>query len=151
MDTTGFYKMFGTELLYAQNEVNTPIVYLTRVDMESYTYPADGWYWFGSQEQANEFFKYNRDAVTPTLDMYVEQVQEHLDRVAKTRNYDGILSLCSYVTSKDPQFSVEGQAGVDWRDSVWRTCYTILADVNTGNRPAPSISQLLSELPNIEW
>lgn len=78
-------------------------------------------------------------------------VQDHLDATARTRNYDGILSLCSYATSTNPKFGPEGQAGVAWRDAVWSSCYAILADVQAGNRAAPSAAGLLTELPSMEW
>lgn len=78
-------------------------------------------------------------------------VQRHLDATARTRNYDGILSLCSYATSTNPKFGPEGQAGVAWRDAVWAACYAILADVQAGNRAVPTEAQLLIELPSMGW
>lgn len=85
------------------------------------------------------------------LKVLINSVQIHLDTIAKTRNYDGILSACSYATSTDPVFSAEGQACVVFRDSVWRTCYDIMADVNNGIRPIPTPQELISELPTIQW
>lgn len=78
-------------------------------------------------------------------------VQKHLDTTAKTRNYDGILSLCSYATSANPRFGPEGLAGVAWRDAVWASCYTILAEVQGGQRTVPTADQLLAELPAMVW
>lgn len=78
-------------------------------------------------------------------------VQQHLDTTARTRNYDGILSLCTYATSLDPTFKCEGQAGVEWRDSVWRTSYQIMAEVKVGTRATPGSEELLSLLPEIVW
>lgn len=78
-------------------------------------------------------------------------LQNLLDEKAKERNYDGILSLCSYATSSDPIFAAEGQAGVVWRDAVWRAGYNIMADVLAGTRQIPTEEQLITELPTIQW
>lgn len=78
-------------------------------------------------------------------------VQAHLDATARTRNYDGILSLCSYAASADQTFGHEGRAGVAWRDAVWARCYAILADVQAGSRVAPSEADLIAELPMMVW
>lgn len=80
-----------------------------------------------------------------------DSIQRHLDSTAQTRNYDGILSLCTYVTSTDPLFAAEGQAGVVWRDACWRKGYEIMAAVLAGNRPIPTESELLAEMPAIGW
>ena len=74
-------------------------------------------------------------------------VQAHLDAKAKEKNYDDILSLCTYATSTDPVFSAEGQAGVEWRDAVWAKCYQVLGDVLAGTRPVPTKEELITELP----
>lgn len=79
------------------------------------------------------------------------EIQSYLDLGAQERNYDGILSLCSYATSLDPVFQAEGQAGVVWRDSVWRTSYQIMTDVKSGTRGVPTTDELLAELPTMFW
>lgn len=81
----------------------------------------------------------------------VSAVQNHLDATAKTRNYDGILSLCSYATSLNPIFGVEGQAGVVWRDACWAHCYQVMADVEAELRTIPTTSELIAELPVFTW
>lgn len=88
---------------------------------------------------------------TPTVQEYTDAVQKHLDDEAKTRNYDSILSACSYATSTNPRFSAEGQACVAWRDAVWAECYTILELVQTGRRAPPTIPELLAALPAMTW
>ena len=78
-------------------------------------------------------------------------IQSMLDDKAKERNYDSILSLCTYATSTAAKFAAEGQAGVSWRDEVWAKGYSILADVEAGTRSIPTESELLSELPDFVW
>jgi len=78
-------------------------------------------------------------------------IQSMLDETAKERNYDSILSLCTYATSPTVKFAAEGQAGVSWRDEVWAKGYTVLADVESGARAIPTESELLAELPSFVW
>lgn len=78
-------------------------------------------------------------------------VQAHLDNKARERNYDGILSMCTYVTSTNPKFAAEGQAGVEWRDDVWEYCYQVLRGCELGTRNIPTVDELISELPAFTW
>lgn len=82
----------------------------------------------------------------------VDATQERLDDFAKTRNYDGILSLCTYATDTNPKFQVEGQYGVQARSATWGTLYSIMAEVEAGTRPMPSgYADIESELPELVW
>ena len=81
----------------------------------------------------------------------VDAVQAHLDAIARTRNYDGILSLASYAASTVLQFHTEGLAGVVWRDACWAHCYQVMADVQAGLRNIPDPNELVAELPEMTW
>jgi hypothetical protein len=61
IDTSGFYKLDGDEVLFAPNFVHGPFeaYSLTRADRLTYTYPVDGWYWFDTIALAYEFFALN--------------------------------------------------------------------------------------------
>ncbi|MEW9586617.1 hypothetical protein [Paraburkholderia sp. DGU8] len=87
----------------------------------------------------------------PTVSDYTVAVQSHLDDTAKERNYDGILSACTYATSTNAKFAAEGQACVAWRDACWAYCYQALADVQDGKRAAPTIAGLIADLPTPTW
>jgi len=82
---------------------------------------------------------------------YTDAVQAHLDNTARERNYDGIMSLCTYAASTNARFAAEGQAGVAWRDAVWAACYAILADWQAGTIPTPTVDSLIAGLPQITW
>ncbi len=82
---------------------------------------------------------------------YTDGVQQHLDTFARTRNYDGILSAATYATSQVPKFKTEGQYAVEARDATWAKCYEILAAVEAGSRPMPTLDELLAELPVLTW
>jgi hypothetical protein len=86
-----------------------------------------------------------------TLADYQDAVQDMLDAKAKERNYDDILSLCTYVASGNPLFAAEGQAGVSWRDAAWAKCYEVLAEVRAATRPQPTVEELIAELPAMVW
>lgn len=89
------------------------------------------------------------EALTSSI---VAATQLRLDAWAKTRNYDGILSLCTYATSTVSKFADEGQAGVNARDATWAKLYQILDNVKQGLRPAPSgYDEIEPELPALTW
>ena len=82
---------------------------------------------------------------------YTAGVQKYLDDFARTRNYDGILSAATYATSAVPKFKAEGQYAVEARDATWAKCYEILAAVEGGTRPMPTMEELIAELPVLTW
>lgn len=90
-------------------------------------------------------------AARPTQAQYVDAVQAMLDAKARERNYDGILSACTYATDSIPKFQAEGQACVAWRGAVWDKCYDVLAQVQAGSIAQPSLAELLAMLPTMEW
>ena len=82
----------------------------------------------------------------------IAATQARLDAFASTRNYDGILSACTYATSGVPQFAAEGQAAVNARDATWATLYTVLGEVQAGTRPVPTgFADIEGDLPALVW
>jgi len=104
-----------------------------------------GWTWTGPGQYTAP------PAPAPTEADFVNAIQVHLDAEARTRNYDGILSACSYATSTNAKFKAEALACVAWRDAVWAYGYQQLAAVQGGTRPLPTVAQLLAELPAMGW
>ena len=88
------------------------------------------------------------EALARTRKVLTDAMQAHLDQTAQERGYDGILSLCSYATSANARFGPEGQAGVTFRDAVWAYGYAVIAEVESGARPVPTVEELLAALPS---
>lgn len=85
-------------------------------------------------------------------DSIIESTQQRLDSFARTRNYDGILSACTYATSNIPKFAAEGQTAVNLRDATWAALYQILEEVQADQRETPSVfSDIEPLLPPLEW
>lgn len=85
------------------------------------------------------------------LKVFTNAIQSRLDDFAKTRNYDSILSACTYATSSVSRFAADGQYAVNARDTTWAVCYGILASVQSGARSMPTIVEVESELPVLVW
>lgn len=84
--------------------------------------------------------------------MFTAAIQQRLDDFARQRNYDSILSACTYATSTVVKLKAEGQACVNLRDATWAAAYDILAQVQGGIRQMPnSIADIEADLPVLEW
>lgn len=96
-----------------------------------------------------------KDPPPPAAEQIIAQydaaVQQRLDDFAKTRNYTNVMSAATYATSTVPKFKAEGQYAVEARDATWAKCYEILAAVEAGSRPMPTLDELLAELPVLTW
>jgi hypothetical protein len=82
----------------------------------------------------------------------VAATQQRLDAFAQTRNYDGILSACTYADDPVQKFAAEGQYCVAARGATWAKLYEILGEVESGSRPVPSsYADIENELPALAW
>jgi hypothetical protein len=82
---------------------------------------------------------------------YVAAAQALLNTTARSRGYDDILSLTSYVDDPNPTFSAEAAAGKSWRSAVWTAGYALLAQVQAGTITAPTIESFVASLPAMVW
>lgn len=78
-----------------------------------------------------------------------KEAQHYLDDVVCKLDYENILTACSYSNSTNEIFRTEGLACIAWRDIVWDTCYRILDEILIGNRPIPTIQELINDLPSL--
>jgi hypothetical protein len=81
-----------------------------------------------------------------------ETVQKRLDAFANTRQYDSIVSACSYATSTNSAFASEGQRAVVLRDQSWASLYTYLEKVTAGMVALPRTeADILQDQPELTW
>lgn len=82
---------------------------------------------------------------------YANAIQAHVDTTAQSKGYADGVALAGYSTSTIPAWAAEAQAFISWRDQVWIYAYTELANVQSGQREAPTVAGILGELPSIVW
>jgi hypothetical protein len=83
-------------------------------------------------------------------DEYTAALEAHYDAKAREKRYDTRYT-CALRAGYAGPFQAEGTAFATWMDNCNAMAYQILADVLNGVRAAPSISQLISELPVLDW
>lgn len=93
-----------------------------------------------------------QDRMSSLQNEIVAGVQNRLDTFAQSRNYDNIMSACTYASSSIPKFQAEGQQAVLLRDQTWAACYQILEDAQTGAIPMPvKYEDIEPLLPELTW
>jgi hypothetical protein len=86
-----------------------------------------------------------------TVNDFSTAIKRHFDAVAQVKQYDGEITLASYVASLNAQWKAEAETFVAWRDSVWQYAYQEFAKFQNGERPMPAIADFIAELPTIQW
>lgn len=89
--------------------------------------------------------------VSLTAEDYRIAVQGHVDAVARSRGYDGGHACATYAASTVPLWAAEGAAFVAWRDAVWVAVLARMESVTAGHEAAPTIADLIADLPLITW
>lgn len=79
-------------------------------------------------------------------------VQNMLDDFARTKDYDNIMSACSYINSSNVTRAQEAQTAINLRDQVWDTLIAYYTDVELGNVAPPTTEdEILALLPPLVW
>lgn len=78
-------------------------------------------------------------------------IEAHIEQTAQAKQYSSAVACASYIADPNPVWSAEAQAFIAWRSTVWSEVYATLAEVQAGERPVPTIDELLADLPAIEW
>ena len=86
----------------------------------------------------------------PTVSDYVAAMEALYDTKAKERRYDNRLT-CALRAGYPGPFQAEGQAFAIWMDNCNALGYQIMDEVLAGQRPVPTVPELIAELPGLEW
>ena len=86
-----------------------------------------------------------------TIADYKQAIQGHIDAVARAKGYDSGVSLAGYKGSAVEAYAADADAFTTWRDPLWLTVFGILADVQSGAIPQPTIPELIVMLPAPPW
>ena len=100
-------------------------------------------------EIVEDLDKLYEPTVEEKITILKNSVQSKQDSEAVKKGYDNILSACSYAGFANP-FQAEAQAFLIWRAGCWEKCYQIMAEVQGGTRPFPTVDELLAELPSLQ-
>lgn len=76
-------------------------------------------------------------------------LDSHLDLVANSYRYESIRAMVTYDGDPYPKFDAEGKAAKAWRSACYTKSIEIMNDVVAGNRPVPTESELIAEMPLI--
>lgn len=91
------------------------------------------------------------EAEAQAVAAYEAGVQQHLDSTAWLYGYDNLISAITYAEEPAVEaFQIEGQAFRAWRSLVWIKCREVLAQYKAGERPAPTLDELIGELPLLD-
>jgi hypothetical protein len=86
-----------------------------------------------------------------TLAQYEQAIQAHVDGAAQSRGYRDGAALVGYANSTVSAWAAEAATFIGWRDAVWIYAFAELGKVQSGERPQPSIDDLVAELAVISW
>ena len=82
------------------------------------------------------------------LDKYQKAHDAHLDAAAKSKRYDSIQSAALRAAFAGP-FHDEGVAFANWMDQCNAIGYQIMAEIESGQRVAPTIDEYIAMLPDL--
>jgi len=115
-------------------------------------YPSDHLTRIASEAELNDVLRpYGLALPAPSIDDYKIAVQAHIDTVARAKDYDSGISLAGYKGSAVEAYAADADAFTTWRDPLWLTVFGILADVQSGAIPQPTIPELIAMLPAPPW
>lgn len=82
---------------------------------------------------------------------YSRALQNHIDNVAREKDYENGFTCATYVNSSNPQWQAEAQTFVTWRDLCWEYALDIYEQVENELIQPPALEDFIANLPAIDW
>jgi len=115
-------------------------------------YPDDQVTRICSEAELNDVLRpYGLALPAPTIDDYKAAIQAHIDAVARAKDYDSAVSLAGYRGSMVTEYAADAEAFTAWRDPLWPFVFDVIAQVQAGAIPQPTIHELIAMLPAPPW
>ncbi|MCX7759437.1 MAG: hypothetical protein N2169_07535 [bacterium] len=92
----------------------------------------------------------NQMAEENIIQQYEQIIDNFINMKAQEKGYDNRIT-CTMRAGYPSPWQAECIRFALWMDSCYLYCYQALNDVKQGKRPAPTIEQLLEELPKFSW
>lgn len=87
------------------------------------------------------------DFATARLQAIGQAITPFLDASVGRKQYDTIVSATSWNLSNITIYKAEGQEATAYRDQVWQSFGNLVAGVQAGNMPLPTVEGWLASLP----
>ncbi len=82
---------------------------------------------------------------------YGRALQDHIDAMAREKQYDNGFTLATYVNSSNDKWAKEAADFIAWRDSCWEYAYNIQIQVENGEIQPPSVEDFIANMPALIW
>ena len=113
---------------------------------------APDWVVCGMLQQDGTFV--NPPPVPPTPEEIKAEMEagidQYIDSVAQAKGYDNRLTCVLRAGFTGP-FQAEGTAFGQWMDSCYLVGFGIMAEVQAGTRPVPTLDEVIAEFPVMVW
>lgn len=79
------------------------------------------------------------------------ELQNHIDIIARNKNYDNGFACASYANSTNATWKQEAEDFIAWRDSCWQYAIDVQNDVESGSIETPTLEDFITNAPTLNW
>ncbi len=82
--------------------------------------------------------------------IYTRELDAYIDNTAKADRWDSRITCVARASYENPWQAKAIAFGI-WMDTCYALAYQILAEVETGARPMPTVAEFIAAMPVMEW